>query len=141
MNTVEIFDELKKQYDRRIMNNVSRSEYVECMIVLALRQEWKLMWEVGWEWAPWDCEHVQSRARLEVKQSAARQPWTKDSRDSRSLPRFDIAPRKGYWPRDGGSWFESPGRQADLYAFAWHPIESEVCDHRDPAQWSFYVVA
>jgi hypothetical protein len=32
------------------------------------------------------------------------------------------------------------GRQANLYIFAWHPVaDAERVDHRDPAQWRFYV--
>lgn len=34
-----------------------------------------------------------------------------------------------------------PGRPADAYIFAWHPIvEHEVADHRHPEQWRFFVL-
>ena len=34
-----------------------------------------------------------------------------------------------------------PGRLADIYIFAWHPVvDKSEADHRDTAQWEFYVV-
>ena len=54
---------------------------------------------------------------------------------------FDIAPRTGYWSDGGSKWVEQPGRPADIYIFAWHPVtEEQTADHRDPDQWEFYVV-
>jgi hypothetical protein len=34
-----------------------------------------------------------------------------------------------------------PGRNADLFFFAWHPLTADTADHRDPDQWEVYVVA
>src|SRR5262245_15883209 len=28
---------------------------------------------------------------------------------------------------------------AHIFVFAWHPVEDETADHRDPNQWEFYV--
>ena len=70
-----ILDMLVRRYKQPIMNNVQRGDYVECMIALALGEEWKLTSEDGWDWAAWDCEHRVSGARLEIKQSATRQSW------------------------------------------------------------------
>ncbi|GGA72947.1 hypothetical protein GCM10011385_28520 [Nitratireductor aestuarii] len=53
---------------------------------------------------------------------------------------FDIAPRTGYW-EDGSRWIPQPGRNADIYVLAYHPVDDERADHRDPAQWLFYVIA
>ena len=133
-------DLLIQRYDQTIMNNISRAEYVECMIAVALGSEWQLTWQKGWEWAPWDCEHRTRGARIEIKQAAATQKWTHDSTNVKRVPSFDIAPRTGYWPEDGGEWIDSPGRPADLYVFAWHALKMDV-DQRDPSQWVFFVIA
>ena len=128
------------RYDRKIMNNVQRGDYVECMIAAALGLNWQLTSE-DWDWAAWDCEHTASKARLEIKQSAARQTWDRGSDRSRRNPRFDIRLRTGYWPKDGGPWVTDWARQADVYVFAWHGETDEHADHRDVAQWRFFVVA
>ena len=136
-----VLDMLLDRYDRRIMNNVQRGDYVECMIACALGADWRLTSEAGWDWAAWDIEHTASGARLEIKQSAARQTWDGESVRRRRNPSFDIGPRKGYWPKDGGPWVTDPGRPADVYVFAWHGEVDERADHRDAAQWRFFVVA
>ena len=130
---------LHRQYKRRIMNNVHRAEYVECLVAEILGPKWTLPWTCGYDWAPWDFEH-DSRCKLEVKQSAARQPWHMGENYSASPPRFDIAPRKGYYSRES-VWIEKPSRHAALYVFAWHG-ETRECrvDHGDPEQWTFFVL-
>ena len=106
-----ILDMLICRYDRPIMNNIQRGDYLECMIASTLGASWRLTTEDGWDWAAWDCEHVSSGARLEIKQSAAKQSWDRESDRPRRNPAFDIAPRKGYWPKDGGRWVQAPGRR------------------------------
>ena len=136
-----IRDMLMLRYDEPVMNNVNRGDYVECLVVIALVPEWWLTWTRGWDWAGWDCQHA-SGARLEVKQAAARQSWDREELAPRRAPRFDIAPRTGYWTQDGSRWVDSPGRPADLYVFAWHDERREgYADHRDSGQWLFFVVA
>ena len=131
-----------QRYDQKVINNVYRAEYVECMIAVALGPKWQLMWQADWEWAPWDCEHKTSGARLEIKQSAAKQRWKQKSNLAHIVPSFDIKPRKGYWIRKGSEWkrIDSDSRPADLYVFAWHGLKTGV-DQRDPSQWEFLVVA
>ena len=132
---------LMRQYDKPIMNNVYRGDYVECLVVFTLGTDWWLTWSHGWDWAAWDCQHT-SGARLEVKQSAARQSWDRETPARRRAPQFDIAPRTGYWTQDGSRWVNSSGRPADLYVFAWHGERRDgYADHRDPDQWLFFVVA
>ena len=126
-------------YDQPIMSNLARPHYVERMIALGLGRDWKL---VSANWSGWDIENT-TGVRIEVKQSAARQVWT-DRPSSQGRPSkgiFDIAPRTGYWAEDGSQWIDVPGRPADIYIFAWHPIERKSkADHRDASQWEFYVV-
>ena len=38
-------------------------------------------------------------------------------------------------------WIDSPGRQADIYVFAWHRRDDDDADHTDPGQWLFFAVA
>ena len=128
------------RYDRRVMNNIDRAAYVECLVATLLEPAWSLTWATGYDWAPWDLEH-RDGTRLEVKQSAARQTWHEKQEDIVAKPpRLDIAPRTGYWDRTS-KWIPKPGRHADLYVFAWHP-ETRKClaDQRVPEQWTFYVV-
>ena len=136
-----ILTTLMRRYDTPVINNIHRADYVECLVVFALGSDWSLTWANGWDWAAWDCQHA-SGARLEVKQSAARQSWDREALAPRRTPSFDIAPRTGYWTQDGSRWVDSPGRPADLYVIAWHDERrSGHADHRDPNQWLFFVVA
>ena len=135
----EVLDMLKRRYNGPIMNNVSRGDYVECMIAITLGSDWQLTWADGWNWAAWDLEHLSSGVRLEIKQAAARQTWDEGKTPARRSSAFDIAPRRGYWTREG-QWFDSPGRPADVYVFAWHGRDDNDADQTDPRQWRFFVV-
>ena len=106
---------------------------VEAVVDCALKPSWR--W-CSQDWSGWDFEH-ESGIRLEVKQSAARQTWT--ALKCRQVPRFDIRERTGYW-ENGVTWTAQPGRCAQIYLFAHHPIADESADHRDPLQWHFHVV-
>ena len=129
---------LVRRYDRPMMNNVHRGEYVECLVAEILSSDWELPWTIGHDWAPWDLEHS-SGTRIEVKQSAALQPWHVGN-SVRTSPRFDISPRNGYWTLDS-SWIDRPGRSADIYVFGWRSeSEESLADHRAPEQWTFFVV-
>ena len=128
------------EFDQRIMSNLTRPLYVERMVAFLLGDEWKY---VGANWSGWDIENVNNGIRIEVKQSAARQVWTgRPSLGGRpTRGSFDIAPKGGYYTEDGKKYVKSPGRPADLYIFAWHPISEEAeADHRDLPQWQFFVV-
>lgn len=126
----------RNRFDRRIMNNIHRSEYVECLVAEVLGEGWVLPWlKDDHDWAPWDLEHRASGTKLEVKQSAIRQTWGVTKRP----PRYDIAYRTGLYDEDG--WRSQRARFADIYVFAWHPVaDAKLVDHRDPAQWEFYVL-
>lgn len=126
-------------FDKPIMGNLYRPHYVERMIHCALGDDFRLM---SADWAGWDLESSDG-LRIEVKQSAARQSWTdRPSLGGRPTKGdFDIEPRKGFWAEGGSRWIDQPGRHADLYIFAWHPIhDPEIADHRKPEQWCFFVV-
>ena len=129
----------RTRFERRIMNNIHRSEYIECLVAAVLGDEWRLPWVKGHDFAPWDLEHQPSGAKLEVKQSAARQTWHTDETPP-STPRYDIAYRTGRYDEDG-KWLEKRARFADIYVFAWHPVTTmTLVDHRDPEQWEFFVL-
>lgn len=127
--------EVSRAYEHRVMNNVHRSDYVEAIVAVALA-------DYGWTrkdpWHGWDFEH-KSGVPLEVKQSAAAQPWKLSKGKKRSSPRFDVAPRTGY--EKDGVFVDRPGRNADVYVFAWHAETEETADQREPATWEFHVIA
>ena len=127
-------------YGNRLINNVERGHYVESMIALALGEQWRPT-AVLRGWAPWDFER-EDGARLEVKQSAALQQWSGYDDAPRPRPAsFDIAFRKEVWTKGGDFAPYDPGRPADVYVFAWHPIaDHQVADQRLPEQWRFIMV-
>ena len=116
-----------------VMSNLTRPSYVEGLVSLLLGKRWRYLGD----WDGWDLERDDGK-RLEVKQSAARQPWTdRPGREGReTIASFDIAPRKGYWADGGKRWVVRAGRHADLFVFAHHPVLNAIeCDQRDAKQW------
>jgi len=113
-----------------LVTNVYRSVIVEAMIAAALKD---------WTWCSADyAEHDfinPDGVRLEVKQSAMKQTWA-----TKGVPKpsWDIAPRKQVWRED--RWVDARGRNAELYVLALHTIMDESADHREPSQWSFFVI-
>lgn len=135
----QVFSALAQRYDRRVMNDAHRAEYVECLVAELLGPQWLPPWTKGHDRAAWDLEHV-SEARMEIAQAAAIQPRHGTGNVPKQAPRFSIAPRKGYWTADG-AWIGRAGRPADIYVFAWHGEEAEqTVDHRAPEQWRFFVI-
>ena len=45
------------------------------------------------------------------------------------------------WDNAGATWIAAPGRHAQIYVFAHHPVTDDSADHRDAGRWRFYVVA
>lgn len=128
-----IFKAAQEAFGKPVINNVLRAVIAEALVACSLPEEW--IWCSG-DWAPCDFKHSDG-TRLEVKQSAARQSWHTEG-DAPSKGVFDIARRKGFY--EGKVWNEAEGRNADIYVFAYHPVTDETVDHRNPAQWHFYVV-
>lgn len=96
-----------------VQNNL-RAIVVEAIVELALQPTGR--W-CGSDWSGRDFQH-EDGTRLEVKQSAARQTWTAPA--ALRPPRFDISERTGFY--EGAAWTARPGRQAQLYVFALHPV-------------------
>lgn len=119
-------------FGKPLVTNVLRGHVAEAIIALALEPEWN--WSSA-DYAGWDFERSDG-LRLEVKQSAAMQSWS-TGKPSKAI--FDVAARTGYW-ESGTRWIAQPGRPAHLYVFAHHSTYGDDADHRDPAQWQFYVV-
>lgn len=119
-------------FGKPLVTNVLRGHVAEAIIALALEPEWN--W-CSADYAGWDFERADG-LRLEVKQSAAMQSWS-TGKPSKAI--FDVAARTGYW-ESGTEWIAKAGRPAHLYVFAHHSIYGDDVDHRDPAQWQFYVV-
>lgn len=129
---------VERVYDQPLIGNVERGQYVECMVELAL-SDLRPPWRLTDTWTGWDLEQHETRARIEVKQSAALQTWTTTGR---SVPSFKVAPRSGYYADGAGGWVSTGVmRHADLYIMAWHGEDDPlVADHRQPDQWQFFVV-
>ena len=137
---------MQRVYGQRLINNVERGAYVEHMVELVLGEQ---QWCLTWPWASWDLELEHrdraNRARIEVKQSAARQTWHKRPKPPFPPPsrgKFGInKPTENYYLEDG-TYEKTPlQRHADIYVFAWHPaVDLNEADHRRPDQWEFFVV-
>lgn len=119
-------------FGKPLVTNVLRGHVAEAIVALALEPQWRLC---GGDYAGWDFERADG-FRLEVKQSAVMQSWPTNKP---SKPIFDVAARTGYW-QAGTQWIAEAGRPAHLYVFAHHGIYADHADHRDPAQWEFFVV-
>lgn len=122
-------------YGSPVVRNDLRGELVEEIVGIALAPEWKLC---GSDWGACDLRHDRSGQKIQVKQSAAKQSWVSGSRGY-NLPRFSIATKTGRY--EGADWIPGEGRNADIFIFAWHDVTGADCDHSDPAQWKFHVVA
>ena len=110
-----------------------------CLIAELLAPDWTSPWTRGHEWTPWNREHV-SGARIEIQQSAARQPSHVGQFAGKKSSWFAIVSPDGYWMIDG-SWMAPPGGVAEIYIFAWHGEAREsAADHRAPEQWRFFVL-
>lgn len=129
-------------FDRRIMSNDARGRYVEMAIAAHLGEPYAL---VGGEWSGWDIEKRGRCLRIQVKQSAALQPWTgRITAKGNVKPGagvFEVAPATGFFDEFGLRKAKIPGRHAEIHIFAWHPETDEaIVDQRDLSQWRFYVV-
>lgn len=121
----------KTAFDHPLVQNNLRAMLVEAMIDAVLPEGWT--WASA-DWAGWDFKRADG-IRMEVKQSSVRQSWT-SKQPSPGL--FDIRPRTGYFV--GSEFVAKPGRNAEIYVFAHHPVADDTADHRDPLQWRFHVV-
>ncbi len=120
-------------FGRRLVTNSYRGVIAEAIVAAALEPDW------AWcsaDYASWDLDHPDG-TRLEVKQSAVMQSWAKIG-DRPTACKFDIRARTGRHEEDG--WHASPGRSAHIYVFAHHFVHGDDADHRDPAQWKFFVL-
>lgn len=132
-----IVAKLLERWDKPLIDNFARGVYVECLIALALDPEWRLP-DAAWE--AWDLEHPATGARMEVKQSAAQQVRLPGFNEKPAPPSFSIAPKKVIF-NPKFKRLDPPRRTADIYVFAWHPVEGEdAADHRRADQGEFYVV-
>lgn len=115
-----------------IIQNDVRGAVVEAIVAAALEPDWELCSE---GWSGWDLQNP-DRLRIQVRNSAALQSWGGEPKPQS----FSIAPSKGYFLPDGTTWVDEPGRHAEIYVLAWHPVVDDTADHRDPSQWWFYVI-
>jgi hypothetical protein len=130
---------IEKLYSHRILNNSHRGDFVEMMVLDALGPEWC---HVGLGWNLWDLQRGtgKDRARIQVKQCAARQRWGKTKCMIFQFPWSDHAP--AYILRDfPNEALEKDGWFCELFVVGVHVVEDEMlCDQTDPSQWQFMVV-
>jgi hypothetical protein len=132
-----LFSRLSRRlFGSPLLLNSLRGEVVEEMVAMALEPTWE---HCAGDWAAFDFRERRSGLRMQVKQSAARQSWHKQGCPV-PRPRFSIAEKTGRW-EEGDRWVAEPGRNADIFVFAWHAPTDETADHCDPHQWLFYAVA
>jgi hypothetical protein len=113
---------MRRHYEHPLISNEYRGSYVECMVLLALGDEWQAPSD---SWERFDCIHTKTGKRIEIKQSAATQSWSDDTK---------------YKPQSNRSFEIKPRGSTDIYIYAWHGEEGDNADHRDPDQWQFFVV-
>ncbi|MCY3539270.1 MAG: hypothetical protein OXH10_05415, partial [bacterium] len=132
-------------YDRPLINNVERADYVECLVELIM-QSADPRWCLTETWDSWDVEDLKTGARVEVKQSSVLQSWSgTSSAKTKASPRFDISAPKWVWAKNAQGKYQfvcSQGRRpSDVYVFAWHgESDKAFADHRMASQWEFFVV-
>lgn len=130
---------LEKLYTHRILNNSHRGDFVEMMVLDALGPDWRY---VGLGWHIWDLQRGggAERARIQVKQCAARQLWGKTKRMTCQFPWSDQVP--AYIRRDyPNEALEKDGWFCELFVLGVHAVQDEdLCDQTDPSQWQFMVV-
>jgi hypothetical protein len=130
---------IEKLYSQRILNNSHRGDFVEMMVLDALGPEWH---HVGLGWNLWDLQRGtgKDRARIQVKQCAARQLWGKTKCMIFQFPWSDHVPT--YILRDfPNEALEKDGWFCELFVVGVHPIEDKMlCDQTDPTQWQFMIV-
>jgi len=131
----------ERYFNGPIIASNERGDYVECMVGLALGDEW-----IGApEWTSWDFTHVEHGLRLEVRQESALQSWSAKPCDSSGARNaFPVAPVNGIYDELTADWmpYRRPRRPADIFVFAWHPeCDPQLADQRLPDQWMFFAVS
>jgi hypothetical protein len=122
-------------FGQPIIRNDLRGELVEEIVATALEPDWQ---SCSTDWGPCDLIRPADGLRIQVKQSAALQSWTKPDGPT-PRPCFSIASKTGRY--DGATWIPGSGRNAEIFIFAWHDRTDERADHRDAEQWQFFVVS
>jgi hypothetical protein len=136
MSSTKVIDRLTRRlFGKRLIQNNLRGELVEEIVAMATEPEWQLC---GADWGACDLIRKSGGLRMQVKQSAALQTWS-FAAGPPANPIYSIARKTGRY--EGSTWIEEPGRNADIFVFAWHGRTDEAADHRAPEQWQFLVVA
>ena len=120
-----------------LVDNGSRGMFAEWLVGHALKAIDKDV--VRREWNAFDLQY--GEITVEVKTSGLSQTW---SPDKRTIPRFDIAPRKQFWLERSNEWVRNdpPARFADVYVFCLHePIPATNENVLDKVSWKFWVLS
>ncbi len=137
---------LKEAFSDRLMDNTMRGFWCEFMLAEALGSTCK---PVGLGWHPWDLqigddeEAYPKRLRIQAKNSARLQPWNRATgKITQSQYSLTWRQRPYYFDRDFPNVpCETEGFMCEVYILCHHPItDLSIADHRDPAQWQFYLL-
>ncbi len=127
-----------------VLANTIRGLYLESMLAEILEPSWRY---VGASYGGWDFENT-DRVRLEVKQTAHRQTWSKKSEQELARPKaqtFSIRRKRAVYNAQIGQRVkvDQPYRLADIYVFARHVGDGEgtFADQRHPSGWNVALVA
>ncbi len=138
-------EELRRSlFDRMFAGNLVenrwRGDLVEEIVNQAIdRSRWR---HCSGDWNSWDFEQLDGPLKVQVKQAALRQTWTKEENAQRvetlATVRFGIRKAKGYYVGNQWRQLPTPARIAEIYLFAFHPGESSSANHWDAKAWRFY---
>ena len=103
----KVISSIVQRLDRAIMTDGHRQEYLVCLVAELLAPEWVSPWTMGHDWALWDLEHG-SGARIQIKQSTARNPWDVGRQVDTRTCWFNIA-RPDLFMSPEGEYIEPPG--------------------------------
>ena len=112
-----VLSALVGRYDRYLMNDVHRAEYVQCLVAELLSPQWTPPWTRGHDRAAWDLEHV-SGARMEIEQAAAFQPRYAEKSVGKRVARGSASPPGR---AIGRRTVRGSARPADLPTFTFLP--------------------
>ena len=130
---------VEENFNQSLIDNTFRGTYVEYLVAVALSRL-DPPWRITTNWDRWDIERPADGARIEIKQTALVQTWKQ--RAGAKVNSFSIKVPKGYYDEQGVWQPNLQGRRySDVYIFAAHTVEErEEADHRDLAQWEFFVL-
>lgn len=133
-------------FKARLLDNSFRGFWCEAMVAEALGPKCQI---VGEGWFPWDLQigsptaSFPDRIRIQVKNSAALQPWnSKEQKETDCIFNLSFRRQPDYVMFDEHEIpCEKVGFMCDIFILCHHPeTDPKTADHKAPEQWRFYVL-